>query len=138
MKKKNFILIFFLSITIIVTSAFSVSLIASEKESSDEFILINDEKVKSEYLRDLKERTADLGESIIKDLDGTKFRLQTILLRAEKYPTQVIYLESIKETSLKEKENIKDKIHNIVNSKDFSAKETFKINFKESKDTKTN
>ncbi|MDC3416668.1 hypothetical protein [Aquibacillus salsiterrae] len=133
MKKKNFILIFFLSITIAVISFFSVSLMANQKKSSDEPLVINNKEVSSKYFNDLNERTADLGESIIKKLDGTKFQLNTILLRAEKYPTQVIYIKSIKNTTLKEKQNIKNTIHNIIQSKNFSEKEKFEIVFRENK-----
>ncbi|ASF38974.1 hypothetical protein CEH05_07555 [Halobacillus halophilus] len=129
MKKKNFILIFFVGLAIALASFFSVSLMASEKKLSDETIIVDNKEVSSKYFNDLNERTANLGESIIKNLDGTKYRLNTILLLAEKYPVQVIYLKSTKEATVKEKQHIKDKIHNIIKSKNFSEKETFEIVF---------
>ncbi|MFZ3578755.1 hypothetical protein [Virgibacillus sp. DJP39] len=131
MKKKNFILIFSLGLAIALITTFSVSLTATEKKSSDETM-----KFSSEYFKDLNERTGHLGESIIKNLDGTKFRLHTIIGNAEKFPTQVIHLEPIKEITLKEKQNIKNKIHNIIKSKNFSDKETFEIVFEENKNIK--
>ncbi|TKD69784.1 hypothetical protein [Pseudalkalibacillus hwajinpoensis] len=131
MKKKNFIIMLFLGVSITSIPFFGVSLMANEKESSTETISINNKEVSPEYLNDLSDRTADLGQNIINNLNGTNFKLDNIILRAEKYPTQVIYIQSIKETTSKEKQNAKNTILKMIESENFSEKETFEIVFKE-------
>lgn len=109
----------------------------NQKYSSNETIIrVNNKEISKKYFNDLVERTGNLLKSINKNLDGTKFRLSGTLLLAESFPTQVIYLVPIKEATLKEKQNIKNKIYNIIKLKNFSNKETFEIVFKENKSIK--
>lgn len=111
---------------------------ANQKYPAKETIMVNDKEISKQYFNDLVERTEDLEESIIKNLDGTKFRLHTTVLHAEKFPTQVIHLKSIKETTLKEKQNIKNEIHNMIKSKNSSNEETFEIVFEGNKNKNIN
>lgn len=133
-------LVVLIAITIVIVSyglIHSVNSNAKEKgeqkDLSTQPIMVNDKEISKKYFNDLNERTGDLGKSIIKNLDGTHFRLRAIMYYVEKFPTQVIYLEPIKEATLKEKQNIKNNIHNIIKSKSFSNKETFEIVFEGSK-----
>ncbi|WP_058307363.1 hypothetical protein [Gracilibacillus massiliensis] len=101
-----------------------------QKVSSTENIkTIDNKKISKKYLSDLEERTGDLTNILIKTLDGTKYQLTGIILRAETFPTQIIYLESINTNTLKDKQNIEKKIYNIIETQNFRNNETFEIVF---------